>query len=307
MGKFVKTGSSVGRPINARRGGRGPAVTLIPISLWPSSWPLSSPGPRSSVTSSTRSRTIGNGPLSRPSTSKIPLGQEVFRELCRDARREEQGPQEDERRQGVPRQRRLDQTAHHQEPYWSRHVGQPQEPDGRQRQRLEPVLHAGSGAKSEYGDVPFLAQCVADMNTLRKPHLCVADATEFFLTSGPAGPGELRKLGLGHSRDASGGRGCLRRPLRRSEGVRFLMITKSAEWGSVSSTYRSSRSGKSPPNPSPQPRRTHDQIQQDPGGRDRGRDLRLFSFSVWGIGQSQRTAGARPGPIDPQRAQDQDT
>jgi hypothetical protein len=55
-------------------------------------------------------------------------------------------------------------------------------------------FHAGSGAKSEYADVPFLAQCVADLNTLRKPDLCVADATEFLLTNGPAGPGELRRL-----------------------------------------------------------------------------------------------------------------
>lgn len=92
-------------------------------------------------------------------------------------------------------------------------------------------FHAGSGAKSEYGDVPFLAQCIADMNTLRKPDLCVADATEFLLTNGPAGPGELRKLGkviLGTDPVAVDAFGAPFVDLKASE---VLMITKSAEWG----------------------------------------------------------------------------
>jgi uncharacterized protein (DUF362 family) len=55
-------------------------------------------------------------------------------------------------------------------------------------------FHMGSGAKSEYGDVPFTSQCIADLNTLRRPALCLADATVFLLTNGPQGPGELRKL-----------------------------------------------------------------------------------------------------------------
>jgi uncharacterized protein (DUF362 family) len=55
-------------------------------------------------------------------------------------------------------------------------------------------FHSGSGSKTEYGDVPFLSQCIADLNTLRRPALCVADATEFLLTNGPEGPGELRRL-----------------------------------------------------------------------------------------------------------------
>ena len=92
-------------------------------------------------------------------------------------------------------------------------------------------FHAGSGAKSEYGDVPFLAQCIADMNTLRKPDLCVADATEFLLTNGPAGPGELRKLGkviLGTDPVAVDAYGAPFVDLKASE---VLMISKSAEWG----------------------------------------------------------------------------
>jgi uncharacterized protein (DUF362 family) len=52
-------------------------------------------------------------------------------------------------------------------------------------------FHNGSGASEEYGDVAFLSQCVADVNLVRKPDLCVCDATEYLVTNGPAGPGEL--------------------------------------------------------------------------------------------------------------------
>ena len=92
-------------------------------------------------------------------------------------------------------------------------------------------FHAGSGAKGEYDDIPFLAQCVADLNTLRQPDLCVADATEFLLTNGPAGPGELRKLGkviLGADSVAVDAYGA---PLVNLKAADVLMITKSVEWG----------------------------------------------------------------------------
>ena len=92
-------------------------------------------------------------------------------------------------------------------------------------------FHSGSGAKGEYDDVPFLAQCVADLNTLRKPDLCVADATEFLLTNGPAGPGELRKLDkiiLGTDPVAVDAFGA---PLVNLKAADVLMITKSVEWG----------------------------------------------------------------------------
>jgi uncharacterized protein (DUF362 family) len=92
-------------------------------------------------------------------------------------------------------------------------------------------FHAGSGAKGEYDDVPFLAQCVADLNTLRKPDLCVADATEFLLTNGPAGPGELRKLDkviLGTDPVAVDAYGA---PFVNLQAADVLMITKSVEWG----------------------------------------------------------------------------
>ncbi len=92
-------------------------------------------------------------------------------------------------------------------------------------------FHAGSGAKGEYDDVPFLAQCIADLNTLRKPDLCVADATEFLLTNGPAGPGELRRLNkvvLGTDPVAVDAYSA---PFIGLEAADVLMITRSAEWG----------------------------------------------------------------------------
>lgn len=52
-------------------------------------------------------------------------------------------------------------------------------------------FHNGSGASGEYEDVAFLSQCIADVNLVRKPDLNVCDATEYLITNGPAGPGEL--------------------------------------------------------------------------------------------------------------------
>jgi uncharacterized protein (DUF362 family) len=92
-------------------------------------------------------------------------------------------------------------------------------------------FHAGSGAKGEYDDIPFLAQCVADLNTLRQPDLCIADATEFLLTNGPAGPGELRKLNkiiLGADPVAVDSYGATLVNLKAAD---VLMIAKSVEWG----------------------------------------------------------------------------
>ena len=41
--------------------------------------------------------------------------------------------------------------------------------------------------------IAFLDQCIADLNTIIKPDLCIVDATEFIITNGPFGPGELFK------------------------------------------------------------------------------------------------------------------
>ena len=55
-------------------------------------------------------------------------------------------------------------------------------------------FHSGSG-KSGYEDVEFLSQCIADANTLRRPSLCVVDATVVLASNGPAGPGDLMRPG----------------------------------------------------------------------------------------------------------------
>lgn len=54
-------------------------------------------------------------------------------------------------------------------------------------------IHFGSGAKKPYDDVEFLSQCIADLNLIRRPNLCIVDATEFITTNGPFGPGKIIK------------------------------------------------------------------------------------------------------------------
>jgi uncharacterized protein (DUF362 family) len=54
-------------------------------------------------------------------------------------------------------------------------------------------FHMGSGTSGGYDDVQFLSQCIADVNLIRKPDLCIVDATELITTNGPAGPGEIRR------------------------------------------------------------------------------------------------------------------
>lgn len=54
-------------------------------------------------------------------------------------------------------------------------------------------FHHGSGSITSYGDVEFLSQCIADLNLVRKPDLCILDGTEILKTNGPGGPGKLLK------------------------------------------------------------------------------------------------------------------
>jgi len=42
-------------------------------------------------------------------------------------------------------------------------------------------------------DITHLDQCIADLNTIIRPDLCIVDATEFVSTNGPMGPGKLLK------------------------------------------------------------------------------------------------------------------
>ncbi len=58
-------------------------------------------------------------------------------------------------------------------------------------------IHFGNTGKSwkdgGYKNVPFLSQSIADLGLVRKPDLCISDATEMILTNGPAGPGKMNK------------------------------------------------------------------------------------------------------------------
>jgi uncharacterized protein (DUF362 family) len=47
--------------------------------------------------------------------------------------------------------------------------------------------------KTDINDIKHLDQCIADLNTIFMPALCVVDATEFIITNGPMGPGEITK------------------------------------------------------------------------------------------------------------------
>jgi uncharacterized protein (DUF362 family) len=44
---------------------------------------------------------------------------------------------------------------------------------------------------TDINDIRHLDQCIADLNTVIKPDLCIVDATEFIITNGPFGPGKL--------------------------------------------------------------------------------------------------------------------
>lgn len=54
-------------------------------------------------------------------------------------------------------------------------------------------FHLGSGKRN---DPEYLAQCIADLNLVRKPDLTVADAVEFITGNGPSGPGPLKKMDI---------------------------------------------------------------------------------------------------------------
>jgi len=52
-------------------------------------------------------------------------------------------------------------------------------------------FHSGSGTPGWYGNIDHTNQCIADINLIRNPTLCVVDATEFISTNGPFGPGKI--------------------------------------------------------------------------------------------------------------------
>ena len=52
-------------------------------------------------------------------------------------------------------------------------------------------FHFGTLKLGWYGDIEHLSQCIADLNLIRKPDLCISDATTFLIENGPSGPGKL--------------------------------------------------------------------------------------------------------------------
>jgi len=44
-----------------------------------------------------------------------------------------------------------------------------------------------------YSNVELLSQCIADVQLVRQPDLCIVDATEILTTNGPSGPGDIKK------------------------------------------------------------------------------------------------------------------
>ncbi len=54
-------------------------------------------------------------------------------------------------------------------------------------------FHSGPQTSNGTVNTEFLAQCIADVNLVRKPDLCISDATEVLKTNGPFGPGVMIK------------------------------------------------------------------------------------------------------------------
>jgi uncharacterized protein (DUF362 family) len=62
---------------------------------------------------------------------------------------------------------------------------------GGQSRNTHRFFHFSTGGRGYYDDVEFLSQCIADLNLLRKPDLCILDGTEMITENGPFGPGKL--------------------------------------------------------------------------------------------------------------------
>jgi uncharacterized protein (DUF362 family) len=52
-------------------------------------------------------------------------------------------------------------------------------------------FHLGTLKLGWFADLDHLSQCIADLNLVRKPNLCISDATTFITEKGPYGPGKL--------------------------------------------------------------------------------------------------------------------
>ena len=52
-------------------------------------------------------------------------------------------------------------------------------------------FHLGTLKLGWFADLDHLSQCIADLNLIKKPDLCISDATTFITENGPYGPGKL--------------------------------------------------------------------------------------------------------------------
>jgi len=85
--------------------------------------------------------------------------------------------------------------------------------------------------RSDPDSIAWLDQCIADLNTIITPDLCIVDATEFVTTNGPFGPGELlkpQKVVAGTDRVAVDAYCC---SLWGLEGKDIIMINRAFEHG----------------------------------------------------------------------------
>ena len=85
--------------------------------------------------------------------------------------------------------------------------------------------------KTDLNSIRHLDQCIADLNTIINPDLCIVDATEFIITNGPFGPGELhkpKKVVVGTDRVAIDSYCCTLWGLKPEE---IIMITEAHQQG----------------------------------------------------------------------------
>jgi len=87
------------------------------------------------------------------------------------------------------------------------------------------------GWQTDINAIDHLEQCIADLNTVIQPDLCVVDATEFITTNGPFGPGKIikpQKVVAGTDRVAVDSYCCT---LWGLEGKEILQIAKAFNHG----------------------------------------------------------------------------
>lgn len=85
--------------------------------------------------------------------------------------------------------------------------------------------------RTDINSIKYLDQCIADLNTIIQPNLCIVDATEFIITNGPFGPGKLhkpQKVVAGTDRVAVDSYCCSLWGLKPKD---IIMITKAYEHG----------------------------------------------------------------------------